>query len=196
MYTAGWLISSLFALTATASPINRLVERSSDSYGDNGGDTFNIEIQNNCPSTKNFGLYQVASGFSMQEKSKTVTIDQNSTETIAAPYKDIGLRLSGHAEWGIGGQWKVQALAEFGFSQYGDLEGTAYNLSLMEGCEEDVGVAIYPQSNNDDCPNKKCYPGNCSEDQGWTNPGQTSSGSPADTVCYHGKTNFKVVFCP
>ena len=30
----------------------------------------------------------------------------------------------------------------------------------------------------------------------WTNPDQTGDGSPADTVCYKGKTDFRVEFCP
>ena len=46
MYTTSFLLSSLFALTATAKPINtNLIERSSAS---SGSDTFNIEICNNC----------------------------------------------------------------------------------------------------------------------------------------------------
>lgn len=198
MYTASFLLSSLFALTATALP----VEQRSDSYSSGSGDsnTFNIEIQNQCADTKHFGLYSVTGSFQMVEKSEAVTIATNGTETIKAPFDGLGLRLSGHAEWGTGGQWKTQALAEFGYSQMGDMDGTAYNLSLMEGCEADIGVAIYPQvqgeSYADECPSKKCYPDNCDLSQGWTNPDQTSNGSPADTVCYHGKTDFKVVFCP
>lgn len=192
MYTTGWLLSSLFALTATAVPI----DSSSSSLVQRSDDTFNIEVCNQCSSTKHFGLYKVSGSFQMVESSESVTIASNGTQTITAPYKDIGLRLSGHAEWGTGGQWKAQALAEFGYSQMGDLDGTAYNLSLMEGCESDVGLAVYPQNTSDDCPDKKCYPDNCDSSQGWTNPDQTQDGSPADTVCYHGKTDFKVVFCP
>ncbi|KAM0724026.1 hypothetical protein Q7P37_001017 [Cladosporium fusiforme] len=192
MYTAGWLLSSLFALTATAIPIDN-----SNSLSRRSDDTFNIEIQNNCPSTKHFALYKVTSIFEMLSGSDdSVTLSTNETQTITAPYKDIGLRLSGHAEWGAAGQWKAQALAEFGYSNWSGQDGTAYDVSLMDGCEKDIGLAIYPQTDSDDCPKKSCYPGSCDASQGWTNPDQVDDGSPADTVCYHGKTDFKVVFCP
>jgi hypothetical protein len=198
MYTTSLLFSSLFALMATAKPINtNLIERSSAS---SGSDTFNIEICNNCPSTKQFGIYQVSSSFQMNQMCDPVTIGQNQTQTISAPYKGIGMRLSGHAEWGTGGQWAHQALFEFGYSEYNGLAGTAYDLSLMEGTDSDVGLAVYPilsgDADSDDCPSKVCLPGNCDASQGWTNPDQVSDGSPADTVCYHGKMDFKVVFCP
>jgi len=193
MYTAGWLLSSLFALTATASPINRFVERSS------GSDTFNIEICNQCSSEKHFGMYQITGDFQMLEKMSPVSIPGNGTQTVSADFKAIGMRISGHAEWGTAGQWKNQALFEFGYSQYAGQDGTAYNLSLMEGSEEDVGLAVYPTVDgepNDECPSKVCSPGDCALSQGWTNPDQTADGSPADTVCYKGKADFKVVFCP
>lgn len=195
MYSASLLLSSLFALTATATPFkhshmhthNHIVERD---------ETFAIEVTNNCPSTKHFGMYQITSAFAMVSKCEPLAIETNCTETFNAPYKDLGLRLSGHAEWGTAGQWAAQALVEFGYSEYDGTEGTAYNLSLMEGCEDDVGVAVYPQNTSSDCASKKCYPDDCPLSQGWTNPDQTSSGSLADTVCYHGKVDFKVVFCP
>lgn len=189
MYTAAWIISSLFALTATAKPI-RHTHHIRDS------DTFNIEICNNCPATKQFGIYQVSGSFQMNQMCDPVSIDSNSTQTIQAPYKGIGMRLSGHADWGTGGQWAAQALFEFGYSEYNGLEGTAYDLSLMEGTDSDIGLAVYPSTDSEDCPSKVCHPGDCDASQGWTSPDQVSSGSPADTVCYHGKTNFKVVFCP
>ena len=198
MYTISLLFSSLFALMAAAKPINiNLIERSSAS---SGSDTFNIEISNNCSSTKHFGIYQVTSSFQMNQMSDPVVIGQNQTQNISAPYKDIGMRLSGHAEWGTSGQWASQALFEFGYSEYNDLAGTAYDLSIMEGSDSDVGLAVYPilsdGVDSDDCPSKICLPGNCNSTQGWTNADQVSDGSPADTVCYHGKMNFKVVFCP
>ena len=104
------------------------------------------------------------------------------------------MRLSGHAEWGTGGQWSPQALFEFGYSEYAGQKGTAYDLSVMEGSDGNIGIGAYPH--NKKCPSKTCFPWDCPADQGWTSPGQTSIGSPADTVCYHGKTAFKVVFCP
>jgi hypothetical protein len=198
MYSSSLLLSALFALTATAKPINtNLIERSSAS---SSPDTFNIEICNNCPADKHFGIYEITGSFQMLQTCDPVTVGQGESKTISAPYKGIGMRLSGHAEWGTGGQWAPQALFEFGYSEYNGLEGTAYDLSLMQGSESDVGLAVYPILSDDasssDCPNKICYPGNCDPSQGWTNPDQVSDGSPADTVCYHGKMDFKVVFCP
>jgi len=194
MYTAGWLLSSLFALTATASPITKLAERSSS-----GSETISIEVCNQCSSTKHFGLYQITSAFNMLSHMNPVTIAANGTQRISAPYKETGMRLSGHADWGLAGQWKSQSLFEFGFSQYGDLEGTAYNLSMMDNSEDDEGLAVYPTVDGeacDECPSKICTSGNCDLSQAWTNPDQTADGSPADTVCYKGKAAFKVVFCP
>lgn len=181
MYTASWLISSMFALMATAAPVKR-------------DDTFNIEITNNCPSSKDFGIYQVTSDYQPVKTCDPVTIGQNETQTIAAPYKEIGLRLTGHAEWGLAGVWKTQALFEFGYSEYNGLHGTAYDISIMEGGGEDVGLAVYPSKSQ--CASKKCTPDNCDLSQGWTNPDQIKDGSPADTICYDGKMDFKVVFCP
>jgi len=193
MYTKGWFLTSLVALTATATPItNTLVERSS-------GNTFNINVWNNCPFTKQFALYQITGSFQMLERSKPVNIAPKKMHTIAAPYKDLGIRLSGHAEWGTAGQWKTQALVEFGYSEYAGKDGTAYNLSVMEGSDGDIGVGVYPIPNgkgSKQCLSKTCFPWQCPLDQGWTNPDQIKDGSPADTVCYHGKTDFKVVFCP
>lgn len=30
----------------------------------------------------------------------------------------------------------------------------------------------------------------------WTDPSQANQGSPADTGCYHGPTDFTVTYCP
>jgi hypothetical protein len=135
----------------------------------------------------------------MLERSKPVNIAHKQMHTIVALYKDLGMRLSGHAEWGTSRQWAHQALFEFGYSEYKGIGGSAYNLSVMEGSDMDVGVGVYPIPNGNgskQCPSKTCFPWDCPLDQGWTNPDQTKNGSPADTVCYHGKTDFKVVFCP
>lgn len=193
MHTAGWLVDSLFALTATAIPDGHGLRRAHK----RDTDTFNIEITNNCPSIKHFGIYQITGSFEMLQQCEPVSIDTNCTQTIAARYKGLGMRLSGHAEWGVGGQWTPQALFEFGYSESNGMEGTAYDLSMMKGCESDVGLAAYPQPSYNDCPNKICaQPADCDPSQAWTKPGQSASGSPADTVCYHGKMDFKVVFCP
>jgi hypothetical protein len=194
MYTTSVFLTSLFALMAAATPIdNTLVQRSSES-------TFNINVWNNCPFTKQFALYQIIyPEYKMIERSTPVNISPKQMHTIVAPYNDIGMRLSGHAEWGTDRQWEHQALFEFGYSQYNGQDGTAYNLSLMTGTDLDIGLGAYPISNgngSDQCPSKTCFPWGCPLAQGWTNPDQTKDGSPADTVCYKGKTDFEVVFCP
>jgi hypothetical protein len=194
MYTSSVFLNSLFALMATATPIdNTLIQRGSES-------TFNINVWNNCPFTKQFALYQIVyPEYTMVERSTPVNIAPKQMHTIVAPYNDIGMRLSGHAEWGTDRQWEHQALFEFGYSQYNGQDGTAYNLSLMTGTDLDIGLGAYPISNgngSDQCPSKTCFPRDCPLAQGWTNPDQTKDGSPADTVCYKGKTDFKVVFCP
>ena len=193
MHTSGWIADSLSALTAIAIPDGHGLRHAQK----RDTDTFNIDITNNCPFIKHFAIYQITSGFQLLQQSEPVSIDTNCTQTIAAPYKGLGMRLSGHAEWGVSDQWAPQALFEFGYSEYNGMDGTAYDLSMMEGCESDVGLAAYPQLSNDDCPNKICAkPADCDPSQAWTKPDQSASGSPADTVCYHGKTGFTVVFCP
>jgi hypothetical protein len=181
MYTASLLISSLFALMATAAPVKR-------------DDTFNIEIVNNCPSSKQFGIYAVTSSYQPLQVCDPITVGEGESQTIAAPYKGIGMRLSGHAEWGLPGVWKAQSLFEFGYSAYSGLEGTAYDISIMGGVATDVGMAVYPSKTQ--CPSKKCTLDSCELSQAWTDPSQEANGSPADTVCYQGKMDFKVVFCP
>ncbi|KAI7530677.1 hypothetical protein KC331_g14539, partial [Hortaea werneckii] len=63
-----------------------------------------------------------------------------------------------------------------------------------------IGVKIEPLDNGNgsgECDVKVCTEQNGFPlSQCWTNPDQTSDGSPADTVCYKGKTDFKVTFCP
>jgi hypothetical protein len=200
MYTARLLLSSLLALTApvTATPLthhkHKHAHRSSDT-----SDTFSIEICNQCSSTKHFGMYQITSAFQMLERMNPLTMSSNSTQTISAPFKDTGMRISARAELGVAAQWEHQALFEFGYSEYNGLSGTAYDISIMEGSEDAVGVAVYPTVDGEaceECPSKVCSPGNCAASQGWTQPDQETNGSPADTVCYKGKAAFKVVFCP
>lgn len=193
MIPTGWFLTSLLALTATATPINTtLTPRNSEN-------TFNIKLKNNCPFTKQFALYQITANFQMLERSKPLNLAPKKSTNLSAPFKDLGMRLSGHAEWGVAGQWKAQALFEFGYSQYAGQEGTAYDLSVMEGSDGDIGVGVWPVPNgkgSGKCPGKICFPWDCKPDQGWTSPGQVDQGSPADTVCYEGKTDFEVVFCP
>jgi hypothetical protein len=162
-------------------------------------ETFNLVVINRCKWTKQFALYEITSDFQMLQRSTPVNIPTNGQRVIKAPYRATGMRLSGHAEWGTAGQWQPQALFEFGYSEYMGMEGSAYNLSVMEGSDEDVGVRVWPIGNgkgSGKCQRKTCWPTNCPPDQGWRNPNQVDLGSPADTVCYKGKTAFRVVFCP
>lgn len=156
--------------------------------------TFLLNILNNCPFEKEVAIYKVTSSFGMKQITKPVTIKPHQKHTMHAPYLGIGLRLSGHAEWGTAGQWKPQALFEFGHGTAHGAKGTAWDLSVMSGSDSNIGIGAYPH--NPKCASKTCFPLDCPPSQGWTSPGQVSNGSPADGGCYHGKTDFKVVFCP
>ncbi|KAK4505122.1 hypothetical protein PRZ48_003085 [Zasmidium cellare] len=194
MYTKGLVLSALLAGLTSAAPTD---EYSALEARD--ADNFNIHVWNNCPFPKQFALYQITADFQMLQMSKPTNIAPKKSKVIQAPYKALGMRLSGHAEWGTAAQWNHQALFEFGFSSYMGQDGTAYNLSVMEGSDKDIGIGAYPIPNgkgSKSCPAKTCFPWSCPLDQGWTNPDQVKDGSPADTVCYKGKTDFKVVFCP
>lgn len=186
------LLTALLALMAAATPLNvTLAER--------GADTFNIQVWNNCKFTKRVALYQITPDFKMIQKSNPTNIEPKCSLTIPADFKALGMRLSGHAEWGTDRQWNHQALFEFGYSTYGGKEGTAYDLSVMQGSDGDIGIGAYPFRNgrgSRNCLSKTCFPWSCPLEQGWTRPDQVKQGSPADTVCYYGKTDFKVVFCP
>lgn len=193
MYTTGLALTTLLALTASATPIeSTLVSRAA-------ADTFQLRVWNNCHFVKEVALYQITPAFEMVQKSEPTNIQPGKELIINAPFKATGMRLSGHAEWGTAGQWKAQALFEFGYSKYGSTDGTAYDLSVMQGSDGDIGIGAYPIPNGRGsrfCPSKTCFPWDCPKGQGWTNPDQVNDGSPADTVCYKGKTDFKVIFCP
>ncbi|KAK5113005.1 hypothetical protein LTR85_011027 [Meristemomyces frigidus] len=195
MYTTGLALTTLLALAASATPIDitnsTLVPRATD--------TFQLRVWNNCHFVKEVALYQITPAFAMVQKSNPTNIQPGKELTINAPFYAKGMRLSGHAEWGTAGQWKAQALFEFGYSTYGSSEGTAYDLSVMQGSDSNIGIGAYPipyGKGSKYCPSKTCFPWKCSWSQGWTNPDQVNDGSPADTVCYKGKTDFKIVFCP
>lgn len=186
--------TGVLALTAAAMPFNSTLEARDD-----GTDTFRLHVWNNCPWTKQVALYSVTSDFQMQQRSTPTNIAPNQEHIIHAPFKATGMRLSGHAEMGTDWQWNPQALFEFGYSEYDGQEGTAYDLSLMAGSDPDVGMGAYVIPNNrgsETCKDFTCFPWDCPPDQGWTNPDQVNIGSPADTVCYKGKTAIKVVYCP
>lgn len=197
MYTKTFFASSLLALAATAAPTNTTF---SDLETRGAQDTFKLHVYNNCHFVKEVALYQVTSDFKMIQKSTPTNVGKRGGSiTIEAPFQATGMRLSGHAEMGTDAQWNPQAMFEFGHSTYAGVQGTAYDLSVMQGSDHDIGIGAYPIPNGRGskyCPSKTCFPWHCPPSQGWTNPDQVNQGSPADTVCYKGKTDFKVVFCP
>ncbi|KAK4544765.1 hypothetical protein LTR36_004014 [Oleoguttula mirabilis] len=196
MYTTGLALTTLLALAARATPID-LTNTTLKTRA--AAETFQLRVWNNCHFVKEVALYQITPAFNMVQKSNPTNIQPGKELIIHAPFKATGMRLSGHAEWGTAGQWKAQALFEFGYSTYAGTEGTAYDLSVMQGSDGNIGIGGYPIPNGKGskyCPSKTCFPWKCDWAQGWTNPDQVNDGSPADTVCYKGKTDFKVVFCP
>lgn len=189
MLTSGLALISLLAITAIASPLSY-----SNQTLATRDDTFAIHVHNQCGWTKEVALYQITSAWKMVQMSKPTNIGSGKWLQINAPFHATGMRLSGHAEKGTAWQWSPQALFEFGYSSYAGKEDTAYDLSVMAGSDGNIGIGVYPASGK--CESKTCFPWDCPASQGWTNPDQTDAGSPADTVCYEGKTAFKVVFCP
>jgi hypothetical protein len=183
------LLSALLSsqVTVTATPISNTTLTARDT-------TFTLHVRNQCHFEKQVALYQITSSFQMLQRSTPTNISPGQTIDIQAPFYDSGMRLSGHAERGTAWQWNAQALFEFGYSTYAGNDGTAYDLSVMQGSDGDIGIGAWPA--NGACEGKICFPWDCRADQGWTNPDQVDIGSPADTVCYHGKTDFTVVFCP
>ena len=202
------LLTGLLALTTHAVPFNttnfhdpRAAPKHHHGNGHSGSHppTFAIHLWNNCGFTKQFATYSVTPSFQMLQHSPTITLAHGKSHILRPHFHAIGMRLAGHAELGVNGQWIPQALFEFGYSSYAGRQGTAYDVSIMEGSDKDIGVGVWPMSNghgSGGCKQFVCWPWNCPPSQGWTDPGQTSLGSPADTVCYEGKTDFKVVFCP
>ncbi|KAK5135601.1 hypothetical protein LTR08_005081 [Meristemomyces frigidus] len=200
MYTGLALTTFLLALTATATPLTPPTTNNTTTLSPRDGpETFQLRVWNNCKFVKEVALYQITGDFQMLQKSRPTNIQPGKRVIMNAPYKAAGMRLSGHAEWGVAGQWKPQALFEFGYSTYAGTDGTAYDLSVMQGSDGDIGIGAYPSANgrgSQSCPAKTCFPWHCPHNQGWTNRDQVNIGSPADTVCYKGKTDFKIVFCP
>lgn len=196
-FTNLFFVAAALALTAIASPIDTTSTLEARQPGrDRRPETFQLHVVNECKWTKQVALYQVTRDFKMVQRSRPRNIASGKHTIINARFHAKGMRLSGYAEWGTAGQWKTQALFEFGHSTYAGKEGTAYNLSVMEGSDGDIGIGAYPIGRDATCPAKTCFPWYCPPSQGWTHPNQVKDGSPADTVCYKGKTNFKVVFCP
>jgi hypothetical protein len=194
MYTPNLkiLLGALLAFTAAATPIptssnNTIAARDT---------TFNLFVLNKCGWTKSIATYEVTSDFQMIQSSNPQNVAQWETVTIPVDFYSTGMRLSGHAEKGTAWQWNQQALFEWGYSSYNGQDGTAYDLSVMRGGTEDENIGIGAWPTDGQCEGKICFPWDCAPSQGWTNPNQWEQGSPADTVCYYGKTDFTVVFCP
>ncbi|KAK5733167.1 hypothetical protein LTR17_009908 [Elasticomyces elasticus] len=163
--------------------------------------TFKLHVWNNCKFVKMAAMYSVTSDFKMVQHSTPTNIQPGKMITINAPFRESGMRLSGHAEWGTDGQWRNQALFEFGYSTYAGKEGTAYDISIMQGSDPDIGMGAYPIPNgrgSGKCLSKTCFPWLPAGSGGWLYPEQNDVGENApDTVCYEGgKTDFKIVFCP
>lgn len=210
MHALSLVLTSLLALTVSALPLNTTTTE--DGFIDDsvtalearapkhhkhhkhGKHTFKLHVVNKCPFEKEFAIYTANEDFQMEQKSHAVTIQPGKSHNFHPHFHAKSMRLSGHAEWVTAGQWQAQALFEFGYSSYAGKKGTAYDASIMPGSDVDIGIGIFPF--NKKCETKVCWPDNCDPSQGWTNPDQSDLGSPADTVCYHGKTGFKVVFCP
>lgn len=191
------LVLIALALTATATPVNKTVKSTvygSDVETRDSHDHFKIHIWNNCPFEKEFAIFRSNDDYTESQYSPGITLQQGQDHIFHPRFHETSMRLSGHAEWGASGQYAAQALFEFGYSTYAGQEGTAYDVSIMPGSDGDIGVGVWPK--NGACESKICWPWDCAPSQGWSNPDQYEIGSPADTVCYQGKTDFKVVFCP
>jgi len=154
---------------------------------------FDLHVHNKCGSSKTFALYQISPAFEMTQMSNPVEIEPNCSTVIQAPFTALGMRLSATADQGTDAQWEAQTLFEFGYSTYLDLTGTAYDLSVMGGTEDEC-IAAYPSTS--ECESKVCTASGCTLAEAWTSADQATGGSPADTVCYQGKQNFKIVWCP
>ncbi|TKA67785.1 hypothetical protein B0A55_06868 [Friedmanniomyces simplex] len=150
MHFSASTLSALLALAASTTSATPLAYNSSSSAtlaSRDDPNTFALHVWNNCHFTKEVALYSVTSDFKMLQRSPPTNIAPGKSLTIAAPFRDSGMRLSGHAEWGTDGQWRPQALFEFGYSTYAGQEGTAYDLSLMSGSDPDIGMGVYPVPN-------------------------------------------------
>lgn len=149
---------------------------------------FSIDVINNCAHTQAVGLFQINADYSTAVISPLTAIGADGgRNTFSAPFAATGLRLATKQE-----QFVSQNLVEFGYSTYAGQEGTAYDLSLFDGTF--IEMKVVPSDNR--CETKICTSQSCPSNQAWTNPAQMNEGSPADTVCYHGKINFTVYYCP
>lgn len=195
MAFTGLALTTLLALSVRAAPF---VAPSTEPVVARSADTFNLIVQNNCSFVKEVGITSVSPTFEMIIDAAGVNIEPGQSHTFTPNYYQQGLRLSGHMEWV--NQWQPQALLEFGYSSYKNVEGTAYDLSFMMPVPDpDIGMKVEPIDNgqgSSTCETKTCWPWNCPPSQGWTNPDQSDIGNPADTVCYQGKSDYRVTYCP
>jgi len=194
MFNHGLNLLALLAIGAAATPLHHQhTHKTQDKkIAARQSDTFQLTVKNNCGWTKYAGLYQISPSFDMIQMSDPVEVASGDTITIDAPYYETGMRLSSNANMGTAWQWNGQILFEFGYSSFDTVEGTAYDISMMEGSE--IGMSVVPGT--DACETKMCTPDNYPEAQCWTNADQTSSGSPADTTCYEGNQSFEITWCP
>jgi len=158
MHISASTISAVLALAASAANATPL-SYNGTLVARNPGDTFKIHVWNNCKFVKEAAIYSVTGDFKMVQHSKPTNIQPGKMITINAPFHGVGMRLSGHAEWGTDGQWRPQALFEFGYSTYAGQEGTAYDLSLMSGSDPDIGMGVWPKPNGRGSATcGKCFP--------------------------------------
>jgi hypothetical protein len=139
MYTPNFkqvLLGVLLTFTATATPTTAPSNNTIAALDT----TFNLFVLNKCGWTKSIATYEVTSDFQMIQRSNPQNVAQWETMTIPVDFYSTGMRLSGHAEKGTAWQWNQQGLFEWGYSSYNGQEGTAYDLSVMQGGTEDVNV--------------------------------------------------------
>lgn len=145
-------------------------------------------------SKANHLLYQIKDELAMIPWTPPDTIEPGQSIRFEGPFTEKGMRISGQSQWPVEERWNAQASFEFGYSTYYGQEGTAYDLSIMEGSDMEIGLSVHPSNTN--CQSKTCKPSDCLPDQGWTSSDQIEDGGPAGTVCYAGRADFDVVFCP
>ncbi|KAK3626893.1 hypothetical protein LTR56_019519 [Elasticomyces elasticus] len=193
MHFSASTLSAVLALAASTAATPLSYNSTIESRDPN---TFKLHVWNNCKFVKMAAIYSVTSDFKMVQHSTPTNIQPGKISTINAPFRESGMHLSGHAEWGTDGQWRNQALFEFGYSTYAGKEGTAYDISIMQGSDPDIGMGAYPIPNgrgSGKCLSKTCFPWLPAGSGGWLYPEQNDVGENApDTVCYT-KTDFKVI---
>lgn len=196
MYLNPTIFATLFLPIAMSLTLHSVREDTNATLATTTTDSFTIFVTNYCPTEKHIGLYQIT-GFptmALTSYSPSITIPPQHTAPILAPFHALGMHLSAHAEWPLDRQWEPQALFEFGYAELDGIEGTAYDVSVMEGSDKEMGISVEPRDKR--CQSKVCVPGRCKAGDGWTSVEEAHEGSPADTVCYQGNTDFEVVFCP